>query len=148
MTFSNEFSWMKSVALHDQSWIWPWIKSIHNELNINFLMRTSHNAFMTSLAIDFDVIRRTQTERVRRDVWRLSFLASFMNSLCRERDKITYVLSWQTVYAPTRMFVWCLFPSLIRISENKHQNNIVWAHKQLETRVQHYYIYIFAFKSY
>ena len=50
-------------------------------------------------------------------------LASFLDSLCRVRNKIMYVLLWQTVYALTRVLFWCLFPSLLRNSGNKHQNN-------------------------
>ena len=34
-----------------------------------------------------------------------------------------YVLLWRTVYALTRVLFWCLFPSLLRNSGNKHQNN-------------------------
>ena len=34
-----------------------------------------------------------------------------------------YVLLWRSVYALTRVLFWCLFPSLLRNSGNKHQNN-------------------------
>ena len=34
-----------------------------------------------------------------------------------------YVLLWRTVYALTRVLFWSLFPSLLRNSGNKHQNN-------------------------
>ena len=34
-----------------------------------------------------------------------------------------YVLSWRTVSALTRVLLWYLFPSLLRNSVNKHQNN-------------------------
>ena len=34
-----------------------------------------------------------------------------------------YILSWQTVYALTRVLLLCLFPSLLRNSGNKHTNN-------------------------
>ena len=50
-------------------------------------------------------------------------LASFIDSLCRVRNKTMCVLSWQTVSALTRVLFWCLFPSLLRNSGNKHQNN-------------------------
>ena len=37
-----------------------------------------------------------------------------------------YVLLWRTVYALTpRVLFWCLFPSLLRNSGNKHQNNLL-----------------------
>ena len=92
---------------------------------------------MTSSALDCDVISRTWTEQVSHGdgVWRSSFLSSFMGSLCRVRNKIMYGLSWQTVYALTRVLFWCLFPSLLRNSGNKHQNNPSWAHKQFATWV-------------
>ena len=34
-----------------------------------------------------------------------------------------YVFSWQTVSVLTRVLFWFLFPSLLRNSGNKHQNN-------------------------
>ena len=34
-----------------------------------------------------------------------------------------YVLSWRTISALTQVLFWCLFPSLLRNSGNKHQNN-------------------------
>ena len=34
-----------------------------------------------------------------------------------------YVLSWQAVYVLTRVLFLCLFPSLLRNSRNKHNNN-------------------------
>ena len=75
--------------------------------------------------IDCDVISCTWSERVRQgdDVWRSLFLASFMDLLCHVRNKIMYVLLWPTVYVLTRALFWCLFPSLLRNSGNKHQNN-------------------------
>ena len=39
------------------------------------------------------------------------------------KKKIMYVLSWRTASALTRVFFWCLFPLLLRNSENKHQIN-------------------------
>ena len=80
---------------------------------------------MTSSAIDCDVISRTKAEWVRHgdDVERSSFLSSFMDSLCRVRNKIMDVLSWRTVSALTRVLFWYLFASLLRNSGNKHQNN-------------------------
>ena len=80
---------------------------------------------MTSSAIDCDVISITKTKRVRHgdDVYNSLFVWSFMDSLCRVRNKIMYVLSWRTVSALTRVLFWFLFPSLLRNSGNKHQNN-------------------------
>ena len=98
------------------------IKSISNEsvqLDITF------HAIASQLSGRCDVISRTWTEQVSHGtgVWRSSFLSSFMGSLYRVRNKIIYVLLWQTVYALTRVLFWCLFPSLLRNSGNNHQNN-------------------------
>ena len=57
------------------------------------------------------------------EVWRSSFLLSFMLSLNHVRNKIMYALSWQTLYALTWVLFQCLFPSLLHSSGNKHQNN-------------------------
>ena len=50
-------------------------------------------------------------------------LSSFMDSICRVRNTIMYVLSWRTVFALTRVLFLCLFPSLICNSGNTHKNN-------------------------
>ena len=42
-----------------------------------------------------------------------TIISSFMDSLCRVRNKVIYVLLWWTVYAPTRVLLWCLFSSLL-----------------------------------
>ena len=64
-----------------------------------------------------------QANNTRVDVWRSSFLSSFMDSLYRVRNKSMYALSWRTVSALIRVLFWCLFASLLRNSGNKHQNN-------------------------
>ena len=115
----------KIVFLHDRLWISPWIKSISNELDI-----TCH-VFASQLSGHCDVIanrlwhHQQNVKRARHgdDMRRSSFLESFMDSLCRVRNKIMYVLLWQTVYALTRVLFWCLFLSLLCKSGNKHQNN-------------------------
>ena len=112
--------------LHDRPWISPWIKSISNELDI-----TCH-VFASQLSGHFDVITNRlwrHQQNVKRasetQGWcvKILVLASYMDSLCRVRNKIMYVLLWRTVYALTRVLFWCLFPSLLRNSGNKHQNN-------------------------
>ena len=90
-------------------------------------MWSRHNSLVivTSSAIDCDVLSRTKTMQVRHwdDVRWLSFLSSFMDSFCRVRNKIMYVLSWRTVSVLTQVLFWCLFPSLLRNSGDKHQKN-------------------------
>ena len=120
-------SWLSKAAfLHDRPWILPWIKSISNELDI-----TCH-VFASQLSDHCDVIANRlwrHQQIIKRasetldDVWRSSFLVSFMDSLCRVRNKIMYVLLWRTVYALTQVLFRCSFPSLLRNSGNKHQNN-------------------------
>ena len=80
---------------------------------------------VTSSAIDCDVISKMKTEQVRHgnDGKRSLFLSLFMNSLCCVRNKIMYVLLWQTVSVLTRVLFWYLFPSLLRNWGYKHQNN-------------------------
>ena len=50
---------------------------------------------MTPSTIEFDVISIIVFNRHK-----------FMDSLCRVRNKMLYVPSWQTVYAPTRTLSW------------------------------------------
>ena len=50
---------------------------------------------------------------VRDYVYRSSFLSSFVDSLCRVRNKMMHVLSWQTVSVPT--FSWALKQFVTRI---------------------------------
>ena len=56
---------------------------------------------------------------------RIVTLSSFMDSLCRIKNKIMYVLWWRTVSALTRVLFWCLFPSLLLNSGNKYQNSLL-----------------------
>ena len=60
------------------------------------------------------------------------------------------VLSWRTVSALTRELFWYLFPSLLRNSGNKHQNNpLVSAEtvRHSSTYIILYVLYEFTFKS-
>ena len=62
-------------------------------------------------------------------VWRSSFLSSFMDSLCRVRNRIIYVLSW-----------WIFFHSLdsprgFSTREVNTKITLSWAQKQFATRV-------------
>ena len=124
--------------LHDRPRISPWIKSISNELDITY------HVFASQLSGHCDVIanqlwRHHQNIKRASETWgwcvKILVLASFMDSLCRVRNKIMYVLLWRTVYALTRVLFWCLFPSLLRNSGNKNQITLSWAHKQFATRV-------------
>ena len=48
------------------------------------------------------------------------FLSSFIDALCRVRNKIMYALSWRTVSPLTRVLFLYLFPSLLLNSGNRH----------------------------
>ena len=114
------------VFLSDRPWMSPWIKSISNELYIivhviasqwsghcdvisNWLWRHHHNENYANVTHGRCV--------------QILILTTFMDLLCRETNKIMYVLSWRTVSALTRALIWCLFPALLCNSGNKHQNN-------------------------
>ena len=123
---SLAFGQREHPFLHDRPWISPWIKSISNELDI-----TCH-VFASQLSGHCDVIadrlwRHQQNvmraSETRGSCVKILVLASFMDSLCRVRNKIMYVLFWRTVYALTRLLFGCLFPSLLRNSGNKHRIN-------------------------
>ena len=91
-----------------------------------------YHVIASQLSSQCDVIsnrlwRHQQSKNRASETWgrcvKLVVLYSFMDSLCRVRNKIMYVLSWRTVSALTRVLFWFLFPSLLRNSGNKHQNN-------------------------
>ena len=107
--------------------------------HISLLYTWSHHKYLgivTSSAIDCHVINTTKIERVRHgdDVYRLSFLSSFMDSLFRVRNKLIYVLTCLTVYVLTRVLFWSLFPSLLRNTKNT-KITFSWAQEQFVTRV-------------
>ena len=112
--------------LHNRPWISPRIKSISNELDITIYV------IAPQLSGHCDVIsnrlwRHQQTKNraseTRGRCEKIVVLSSFMDLLRHARNKIMYVLSWRTVSALTRVLLWYLFPSLLRNSGNKHQNN-------------------------
>ena len=112
--------------LHDRPWISPWIKSISNELDITI------HVIAPQSSGHCDVIRNWLWHHQQNENWasetrgRCGKIVAFiviMDYLCRVRNEIMYVLSWRTVSALTRVLFWYLFPSLLRNSGNKHQNN-------------------------
>ena len=54
-----------------------------------------------------------------------------------------YVLSWRTVSALTGVLFWYLFPSLIRNSGNKHQNNPLVSTEMIRHSSTYIILYIF-----
>ena len=65
-----------------------------------------------------------------------------MDSLCRVRNKIMYELLWRTNYELTSVLFWCLFPSLLRNSGNKHQNNTLVSAKTVRHASTYIILYI------
>ena len=111
---------------HKPCWTFhPWCPCIMTHCLLFIWSRDNCLVIVMSSAIDCDIISRTITEWVRHwnDVKKSSFLSWFMDSLCCVRNRIIYVLLWWTVSALTGVLFWYLFPSLLRDSGNKHQNN-------------------------
>ena len=69
------------------------------------------------------------------------FNRHFMDSLCRVRNELMYILSWRTVSALTQVLFWCLFPSLLCNLGNKHQNNTHKRWNSLSLEYIHYSIF-------
>ena len=100
------------------------------------------------LSGDCDVIsnwlwRHQQNENRASETRGRSFLSSLIDSLYRVRNEIMYVLSWRTVCALTRMLFWCLFPSVLRNSGNKHQNNTLVSTETVRHTCTYIILYIF-----
>ena len=116
----------KCYFLHDRPWISPQMISISNELLITIHMSASQ------LSGHCDVIsswlwRHQQNENraseTRGRCVKIVVLSSFMDSFCLVSNTIMYLLSWRTISGLTRVLFWYLFPSLLRNSGNRHQNN-------------------------
>ena len=126
------------IFLHDRPWISPWIKSISNQLDI-----TCH-VFGSQLSGHCDVIANDQ-QNIKRvsetwdDVWRSSFLASFMDSLCHVRNKMMYVLLWQLFMCSLEYYIDVYFPRCCAAREINTKITLSWAHKQFAMRVHTLY---------
>ena len=114
------------VFLHDRPWISPWIKSISNESGI-----TCHVVEAQLLGncgvINNQLWRHQQninkgSGKRRRCMGIAVFILNDL-CVCRLRNQITHLLLWRTVHVFTRMLILCLFPSLLRNSGNKRQND-------------------------
>ena len=100
--------WVNHPFLHDRSRISQWIKSTSNELDITI------HVIVSQLSGHCDVVRnrlwRHQQNENRasetRRCGKVVVLLSFMDDLCRVRNKIMYVLSWRTVSALTGVLFW------------------------------------------
>ena len=131
----------KLSFLHDRPWISPWIKSISKELDIII------HVIASQLSRYCDVIRNRlwrhhqnedRASETRGRCVKIVVLSSFMDYLCRLRNKIISVLSWQTVSALTRV----LFSSLFINTKI----TLSWALKQFITRV-HTLVFMYWQKS-
>ena len=135
----------KGTFLHGRPWTSPFIKAISNELDIMFHALASQ-LFGHCADIGNRFWRHQQTvDRVSETLGRcvkIVIVASFMDSLYRVRDNTIYVLSCRTVYALTRVLIWCLLPWLLRNWKINAKIALTWAHKQFATRV-HILFYIY-----
>ena len=107
---------------------------------ISLITWSCQNCLVTVMSseIDCDVISRTKTERVRHgdDVWRSSFVSSFMELLCHVSNKLMYVLAWRTVFcAQSSVIFGVYFPRCFTTQEINTKINLSWALKQFVTRV-------------
>ena len=132
-----------TAFLHDQPWIPPWIKSISNELD-NII-----HVIVSQLSGHCDVIGNRLWHHQQNENWvsetrerfvKILVLSSFMDSFCRVRNKILYVISWQTVSALPRMLFGFLFPSLL-LGVKTPKITLSWVLKQFVTQV-HIFFYI------
>ena len=93
---------------------------------ISLITWSYQNCLVTVMSseIDCDVISRTKTERVRHgdDVWRSSFVSSFMESLCHVSNKKCMYSRDELFLRSIECYFWCLFPSLLHNSGNKQKN--------------------------
>ena len=137
------------IFLHDRLWISPWIKSISNELDIAI------DVIASQLSGHCNVIGNRLWRHQQNENWvsetqercvKIVFLSPFMDSFCCVRNKIMYVLSWRTVSALTRVLFWCLFPSLLRNSGNKHQNNPLLSAETVRHSSTYIILYAYAHK--
>ena len=118
------------VCIYGNKLIWHWwlynqTKSYPANVHYGDLFSTSWN-----LLIANRLWRHQQNKASEWDTgWCVKnlVLASFMDSLCRVRNKIMYVLLWRTVYALTGVLFWCLLINT--------KITLQWAHKQFVTRV-------------
>ena len=116
--------------LHDRPCISSRLKSISNESDIIIHVTTSQ-LFRCCQVINNRLWRHQQNEyrgsETRGRCVKIVVLSSFMDTLCRVRNKIIYVLSSRTVSALTRGLFLCLLINT--------KITIEWALKQFVTRV-------------
>ena len=132
------------LFLHNRPWILPWIKSISNELDIIIHVIASQlsgrcDVISNRLWRHQQSVNRASEAQVR--CVKIIVSSSFMDSLCRVRYEITYVFSWRTVYALTRVFSGVYSPCCCATREINTPITLSWAHKQFATR-GHTLIYI------
>ena len=114
------------ILLHDWPWISPWIKSISNELDITCHVVAPQSSGNCDAINNRSWRHQPNINRgsgKRRWCMRVAVFIVIDWIVCRVRNKITHVFSWRTVYALIRVLVWCLFPSVLSNSGNKHKNN-------------------------
>ena len=93
----------------------------------------SSNAFVTSSAIEWDVISRL-SEWDKGHCVKIVVLIIIQDSLCCARYKIMYVLSWRAVYLPIQVLFQCsIYPHWFATWEINTDITFLWAQKQFLT---------------
>ena len=142
--------WAHNCFLHDRPWISPWIKSISKELDIVIHVIASH------LSGHCDVICNRLWPHQQNGNWgsetrercvKIVVLSLFMDSFCRVRNKIMYVLLWRMFLRSLGCYFGVYFPSCEATREINNKITLSWALKQFVTRV-HTLLYIYIYGIY
>ena len=96
-----------------------------------------YNHVLTAYLNMEPIISRTKTERVRHgyDMWRSSFLSSFMDSLCRVRKKKCMYSRNELFMRSPECYFGVYFPSCFADREINTKITLSWALKKFVTRV-------------
>ena len=136
----------KIFSLHARPWISPWIKSISKELVIAF------HVIASQLSGHCDVFgnrlwrhqqNRNWVSETREWSVKVVVVSWFMDSFCPIRNKKCMYSRGGLLLRSPECYFWCLFPSLLRISGNKHQNNPLVSAETVRHSSTYIILYIF-----
>ena len=140
----NAFYWNESQKAHAAYSSDIWIDILNRTISIFILSYTTVRKYRWNKV---DIIKSisNQCDVISNRLWRhqqnvnragetrvrcmKSFLSSFMDPLCRVRNKILYVLSWLTVYAFSRVLFGINLSHCCTTREIYTKIALSWAHK-------------------
>ena len=96
-------------------------KPMYTYIYIQFSGVTAYMIFVRSFVPE--VVAPSDSLNIDAGKTRVLFPLLLCSLWCVQIERIVYLLEWRTVSAHTRGLFWCLFPSLLRNSGSKHQNN-------------------------